>query len=265
MRYVLVTGAYGGMGRSSVEELVKSGYTVIALDKKVEEPKDNIIPIQADVSDLESVKSAFEKVKTITDKLYAIVHYAGIYTLDSLIEIPESEFERAFRINTFGAYYINKTFFPLLEKGSRIIITTSELAPLNPLPFTGLYAITKSALDKYAFSLKMELQLLDIHLSVIRAGAVSTGMLNVSTTALDKFCENTSLYPCNSKRFKEIVLGVEAKSVSTTKIAKKTEKILGKKKPKFIYKVNRNKLLLLLNILPKRFQFWIIKKILKSK
>jgi short-subunit dehydrogenase len=153
---------------------------------------------------------------------------------------------------------------PLLNKGSKIILTTSELAPLDPLPFTGIYAITKSALDKYAYSLKMELQLLGVSVSVIRAGAVSTSMIGASTTALDKFCSNTKIYTCNAKRFKKIVDSVEAKSIDPEKIALKTYKILLKKNPKFIYNVNRNKLLLLLNALPKRLQFAIIKKVLKT-
>ena len=55
----------------------------------------------------------------------------------------------------------------LLYTSSRIITITSELAPLNPLPFTGIYAITKSTLDKYCYSLRMELQLLGIDVSVI--------------------------------------------------------------------------------------------------
>ena len=142
-------------------------------------------------------------------------------------------------------------------------MTTSELAPLDPLPFTGLYAVTKGALDKYAYSLRMELQLLGISVSVLRAGAVSTGMLGVSTDALDRFCEKTATYQCNAARFKKIVNGVEAKSVSPEKIAKKVGKILRKKKPKFVYSVNRNKLLLLLNALPKGLQCFAIRKILK--
>jgi NAD(P)-dependent dehydrogenase (short-subunit alcohol dehydrogenase family) len=151
----------------------------------------------------------------------------------------------------------------LLKQGGRVVITTSELAPLDPLPFTGLYAVTKGALDKYAYSLRMELQLLDVSVSVLRAGAVSTGMLGVSTTALDRFCEKTTTYQCNAKRFKKIVNGVEAKCVAPEKIAGKVSKILSKKKPKFVYTVNRNKLLLLLNALPKGIQCAVIKKILK--
>ena len=174
------------------------------------------------------------------------------------------DFDKIFKVNLYGAFYVNKIFLPLLNKGSKVLMTTSELAPLNPLPFTGIYAITKSALDKYAYSLKMELQLLDISVSVIRAGAVSTGMLGVSTSELERFCLKTKLYKCNAKRFKKIVNSVEAKCISSEKISFNVLKILKSKKPKFIYAINRNKLLLLLNILPNKIQFWIIKKILKK-
>ncbi|MBR2441928.1 MAG: SDR family NAD(P)-dependent oxidoreductase [Clostridia bacterium] len=263
-RYVLVTGAYGGMGKQTVQRLKAQGYTVFALDKKVGEAEENVLPIEADVTDINSVQSAFERVKQVTDELFAIVHFAGVYMLDSLVEIPQEQFDKIFKINLYGAYHINKIFLPLLKKGSRILLTTSELAPLDPLPFTGIYAITKGALDKYAYSLAMELQLLGISVSVLRAGAVATDMLGVSTSALDRFCENTQLYSCNAKRFKEIVEGVEAKNVPPEKVAIKTEKILSKKRPKFVYTLNRNKLLLLLNALPKRLQLFAIKRILKK-
>lgn len=263
MKCVLVTGAYGGMGIKFVNKLVENGFNVIALDKVVKEPTNNVYPIQVDITNEQSVLQAYEKVCSITPSLFAIVHFAGIYMLDSLIEISNDNFQKILNCNFCGAFLINKTFFPLLKEKSKIIMTTSELAPLSPLPFTGLYGITKGALDKYAYSLRMELQLLGISVSVLRAGAVDTGMLDVSTRALDNFCQNTKLYSCNAKRFKKIVDSVEARKILPEKIANKTFKILNKKRPKFAYKINRNCLLLLLNILPKRFQLWIIRRILK--
>lgn len=262
-KYALVTGAFGGMGREAVKLLASNGYTVFALDKTTAECDENVIPIKADLSISEEVTSAFNQVKAVTNTLHAIVHFAGVYMLNSLVELSDEEFDKILKINLYGAFYVNKTFLPMLNKGSKIIITTSELAPLDPLPFTGIYAVTKSALDKYAYSLKMELQILDISVSVLRLGAIDTGMLGVSTTALDNFINNTSLYKCNAKRFRDIVNGVESKSVSPKKVADKVYKILLAKKPKFIYNINRNKLLLLLNALPKKLQFYIIKKILK--
>ena len=177
--------------------------------------------------------------------------------------MSDGDFQRIFDINLRGAFLVNKTFLPLLKTGSRILITTSELAPLDPLPFTGIYAITKAALDKYAYSLAMELQLLGISVSVLRAGAVSTGMLGVSTAALDRFTEKTKLYTCNAKRFSDIVNKVEARSVAPKKIANLAQRIIEKKCPAFVYTLNRNPLLRLLSVLPKRMQLKIIKMILK--
>lgn len=261
MKDILITGASGGMGKAVVN-LLKNEYRIFALDKMIGESEDNVVYIECDLTNEESVKSAFEKVKTYTNDLYGILHFAGIYDLNSLVEIDEQAFIRAFDINLFGVYRINKTFLPLIKKGGRIVITTSELAPLSPLPFTGLYAITKGALDKYAYSLRMEVQLLGIKVSVLRPGAVKTDMLGVSTTALGKFVNNTQLYSCNATRFKRIVDSVEARNISPKKIANKTRKILNAKNPKQVYSINRNPLLLLLNLLPKRFATWIIKKIL---
>ena len=263
MKYVLITGANGGMGRAAVREFAKAGYGVFALDITECEEKENVFSLVADVGDEPSVIAAVEKIKKITDELFAVVHYAGLYMLNSLIEMPSESFEKIFKVNVFGAYYVNKAVMPLLKKGSRIIVTTSELALLDPLPFTGIYAVSKAALDKYAYSLAMEVQLLGVSVSVLRAGAVKTSMLRTSTVALEKFCETTALYRCNAARFRKIVDSVEAKCVPPEKIARKTLKILAKKRPAFAYSINRNALLLMLNALPKRLQLSVIRKILK--
>ena len=263
MKTILITGAAGGMGRATASLFQNQGWRVFALDRVAIEQDENIFPIVADLTNEESIQTAVKTIVQMTDRLDAIIHFAGVYMLDSLIEMPSESYDRIFDINVRGVFLINKYFLPLLAKGSRILITTSELAPLDPLPFTGIYAITKAALDKYAYSLCMELQLLGISVSVLRAGAVETNMLGASTTALDRFCEGTQLYSCNAKRFKGIVERVEARCIPPTRIAQKCFCIIGKRHPKFAYSINRNPLLLMLNILPKRLQLWIIKQVLR--
>ena len=262
---ILITGAYGGMGRTTAKALRDSGFRVFALDRTVDAEEQDILPIVVDVTDEDSVINAYRQVSEMTDQLYAVIHFAGIYMLDSLVEMESDAFERIFRVNLGGAFLVNKIFLPLLKEGSRIVITTSELAPLDPLPFTGIYAVTKGALDKYAYSLRMELQLKGIKVSVLRAGAVSTGMLGVSTDALDRFCQKTAIYTCNAERFKRIVDRVEARSVEPSKIAKKVTRIIRKREPYFAYSINRNPLLLMLNLLPKGCQLWVIKQVLKTR
>jgi hypothetical protein len=99
--------------------------------------------------------------------------------------------------------------------------------------------------------------------STLRAGAVDTGMLGASTAALERFCESTQLYRCNAARFRKIVDRVEARHIPPEKIAKKSMSMLKARKPRFAYAVNRNPLLLLMNILPKRIQLWAIRQVLK--
>ena len=260
---ILVTGAYGGMGRAVVRALREGGARVFALDLTVGEAEEGVVPIAVDVTSEESVAAAVEAVRAHTDSLFAILHFAGIYMLDSLVEMESCEFRRILDVNFYGAYLVNRAFSPFLSEGGRILITTSELAPLDPLPFTGVYAVTKAALDKYAYALAMELQLRGITVSVLRAGAVNTGMLGASTDALDRFCERTQLYSCNAARFRRIVNRVEARCVPPEAIAAKTVKILKKRRPRFVYTINRNPLLLLLNLLPKRLQLFAIRRILR--
>ena len=73
-KYALITGAYGGMGYKTVKELASNGFTVFALDKRVKEAEENVVPIEADITDTESLRLALDKVTAVTKELHAIVH-----------------------------------------------------------------------------------------------------------------------------------------------------------------------------------------------
>lgn len=265
MGNVVVSGVGGGMGTALAKRLSQEGYTVFGLDLKgPTEPIENLRFIHTDLREESSVLSALETVRKECSEIDAIVNMAGIYDLNSLIEMGEEEFIRIFDVNVFAVYRMNKAFVPLLKDGGKVLVVSSELAPLHPLPFTGIYGITKATVEKYAASLRMELQLLEKKVVVIRPGAVSTSLLDVSTSRMEAFTANTTHYAYNAERFRSIVESVESRKVAPEAIAGLICKVLKKKNPRHIYKINRNPLLLLLNILPKRLQDWIIKKILLS-
>jgi len=265
MRSVLITGAAGGMGREAVSLFRKAGFCVFAVDLAPVAAEDGIIPIQADITSEESLRSAFETVAYQTKELFAILHFAGIYMLHSLVEMKTDAFSRIMDVNVLGAFLVNKMFLPLLRKGSRILMVTSELAPLRPLPFTGVYAVSKSALDRYAYSLALELQLLGISVSVLRAGAVDTGMLEASTRALDLFCRETQLYSFSAQRFRSVVERVEARKITPQKLAQKALAIVNKKKMRFAYAINRNPLLKLFHLCPSGLQMCLLRLILRPR
>jgi NAD(P)-dependent dehydrogenase (short-subunit alcohol dehydrogenase family) len=264
MKTVLITGAAGGMGGAAAERLLGAGWAVIGLDlRRPEVQTAGLRFLCCDLTDPQSVEEVFRELWEEGVHLDAVLHMAGLYDLDSLVEIEEEAWDRIFQVNLYGPYRVNRAALPLLGKGARIVLTTSELAPLDPLPFTGIYAVTKAALDKYAASLRMELQLLGIRVVVLRPGAVDTKLLDVSTRKLDAFCEKTPHYAPNAANFRRVVGRVEARKVPPEKVAALAERILTRRRPRDVYTINRNPLLLLLNALPNRLQRWIVRQILK--
>ena len=260
---VVLTGASGGMGRSVRSLLEKEGYFVWALDISGDADDKNYI--RTDITDESSVQAAADHVASVSGKVDAVVYLAGIYDMNSLVEMPEEDFLRIFNVNLFGMYRVNKAFVPLLNPASRIVMVSSELAPLDPLPFTGIYAITKSSIEKYAYSLRMELQLLGHSVSVVRPGAVKTPLLDVSQKRIEAFCDNTELYKDTSRRFLSIVNRVETANVEPERLAATVLRALEARRPRYVYKLNRSPLLLMMNMLPQRLQNYLIKRILLPK
>ena len=265
MKTVVLIGAGGGMGTACAHMLLNDGVRVLGMDRPGVVMPEGVVPLYADLTDADAVTAAFDAAKQQTERIDAIVYMAGIYEADSLVEIDEARMHRIFEINVFGAYRTVRTFLPMLSKGARIVLVTSELADLDPLPFTGLYGITKGTLDRFAFSLAMELQLIGISVSVIRPGAVETPLLSGSVKSIESFTARTKLYPDIAAKFLRVTDAVEAKAVPPEAVAKKVRTALKARHPRFTYTLNRNPLLLAYGILPKRLKLFAIRTFLKSE
>ena len=263
MKNILITGVNGGMGKETAIKFINNGYRVFGIDIADTCDIKGIEYYKCDITDEECINNVYKDISNKIDNLSSIISLAGIYVMDSLLEIDNERLKKVIDINSLGCYRIVKTFFKLLKPKSKVIITTSEVAVLDPLPFNGIYSISKSLLEKYAFSLRMELKLFDIDVVVFRPGAVTTNLLNDSISELDKMCSKTIIQKNATGKFKKIVNSVESKSVPASKVADKIYKIENTKHPKYSYTLNNNILLKLLNILPDRMQVNIISKILK--
>ena len=134
MKWALVTGGAGGMGSATAQRLLREGCGVFALDRNAPEPCEGLHWIETDLTDEESVRAAFDEIHARTDRLDCIVHMAGMYDLGSLAEMDAERLKRIFDVNFFSVCRVNRIFLPLLGAGSRILITTSELAPLASMP-----------------------------------------------------------------------------------------------------------------------------------
>ena len=264
MKHMLITGGSGGIGRATSVCFSQKGWKVYSCDvAPLESTDQNIIPMVMDIRSAESVAAVHALVEADTDHLDAIINLAGIYIMDSLVEVPEEDFLRMFDINVNGAYRVNKQFLPLIKNGGRIIIITSELSGLDPLPFNGIYNITKTTLEAYAHSLRLELALLDIPVITIRPGPVDTKLLSDSFSSMERMCANTRLYSTNAAQFHHIMKKATGKYMPPEKLAGIIYRAAVVLHPRTTYTVGAGLALRLFSALPAKTQAALLKKLLK--
>ena len=263
---VLITGAAGSLGLAAAEAFAARGWRVFGADIAVNRLPEGVIPVPMDVTDTASVESALAIVEKSCPGLDCIIHLAGVYTMDSFIEIPEDELMRMLNVNLMGVYRVDRAFLPLVRQaGGRIVIVASELAPLDPLPFNGIYSMTKRALDGYAHSLTLELDLIGTRVVTVYPGAFGDGMTKGAVRAMDRMRERTKLYPDITERFRKIVLSQTGGAKDPAVLAKLLLGIAEKKRPKRRYFINDSLKLRLFSALPFGMQAFLLRKLLKGK
>lgn len=261
---VLITGAASGIGKAVMECFIENNHKVYALD--INEINNKLVKsFKCDITNEEELKNVLNYLSINNVVLDAIINIAGIHMMSSLIESDFKKMKKLIDINLTGTMLVNKMFYPVLKEKGRIVIVTSEVAAYDPMPFNGLYNISKTALDSYAQALRQELNLKGNIVITIRPGSIETPLSKGSLNGTKDLVDNTILYKNESKHFLNLVTKFMGKPLEPVVLAKLIYKVTLKKHPKYIYHKHRSVGLVLLNMLPKRLQCFIIKSLLKRK
>lgn len=264
MKNVLITGVSSGIGKAASDIYIEKGFKVIGIDKNIC-LNNNVLFFNCDITSTNELNNVVSYLKDNNINLDLIINIAGIHKMLSLIEGDFSDIKKVIDINLLGTMQVIKVFHPFLVKKGRVIIVTSEVASFEPLPFNGIYSISKIALESYAQSLRQELNLLGQKVITFRPGAVETPLSNNSTFATMELADKTVLFKEQSKHFLNIVKKFSGKPIKPSKLALKIYRKSIKKRVKYTYKVHQNFGLMLLGLLPKRTQCFIIKMLLNRK
>lgn len=256
---ILVTGAGSGIGRAVAERFAQNGHTVYAIDVNPSPDARNVISYIADITDENSLLTVREALERADVSLDCIVNVAGIFFMDSFLEIEESRLRRIFDVNLLGAVRVNKLFFPLLRAGGKIMVITSEVAPLDPLPFNGIYGVSKTALDAYTQALRHEAGLLGRKVVTVRPGAVRTPLAESSIPSMRQMSEKSRYFGGQAEKFARIMRKFTGRMLDPRVLANKIYRVSLKRRPRCVYTVHANLPLKLLAILPKRLQVALVK------
>ncbi len=181
---VLITGANGGFGRLTVNQLLEKGYKVAAamrgVDGKNKEAADELRAagadiVEIDVTDETSVQSGVNSAVESLGGLDIVVNNAGVGVIGMQEHFTAEDFQKLFDVNVFGVQRVNRAVLPILRKqGSGLIIYVSSLLGRISLPFYGPYNASKWALEALAENYRVELSGFGVDSVIVEPGGFET-------------------------------------------------------------------------------------------
>lgn len=194
----LVTGAASGLGKATVERLVKDGYKVIMCDLPTSEGKsiaETIGPntkfVPTDVRSETDVQNAVDTCKTLHGKLDLIVNCAGrcvakkVYNFNKNSVHELQEFTDVLMVNAVGSFNVIRLGVALMgknetdENGQRgVIINTSGYSAYDGQMGQTAFAASKGAISAMTLPLARDLASQGIRHCSIAPGLFNTKLIN---------------------------------------------------------------------------------------
>ena len=178
-KIVLVTGASRGLGLAISRAFATEGAAVAMLARNaaalaLAAEEVGGLPVVCDVSNPVDVRSGFAQVQAHFGGLDALINNAALGYPQPIEEATDDLVQSQVEVNLLGPLYCMREAIPMLRaRGGGDIINVTTEAVLDPYPFLGLYAATKSALETLSAAVRNEVGGTDIRVAVYRSGRVN--------------------------------------------------------------------------------------------
>ena len=174
---VLITGGAGGIGQATAQRFLEEGSQVAVLDRDHEalvRVKRHLPElhgaIEADVSDPNSVASAFAELKGLFEGLDILINNAGISIRHPFLDITPDEWKEVIDVNLNGIFFVAQQAARLMREGG-VIINMGSTNGVMGYPFYADYNASKAGVIELTRSMALELA------PRIRVNAVCPGFI----------------------------------------------------------------------------------------
>lgn len=168
-KVALVTGASSGFGQATAALLTAQGFLVFGTSRAPlhnEASSFELLPL--DVCSETSVQACVQSILGRTGRIDLLVNNAGLAQAGALEETSLEDARAQFETNVFGVLRMLKAVLPVMRKqGLGQIITVSSLLGVVAMPYLGLYASSKFALEGMIEGLYHELRPFHIKVSLV--------------------------------------------------------------------------------------------------
>ncbi|WP_129793916.1 SDR family NAD(P)-dependent oxidoreductase [Sphingosinicella sp. CPCC 101087] len=182
-KIALVTGGTSGIGLAIAETFAGEGAQVIvtgrrqsAIDAAVARIGHGAIGLQGDVADPAHHEAVALEIDQRFGGLDIYIANAGVNTIRPSANVPESEYDVQFAVNTRGTFFGVQKMGSILRDGGAIVVTGS-LASAKVLDGHTVYAGTKAALGAFVRSWAIEFAPRGIRVNMLSPGPTETEIL----------------------------------------------------------------------------------------
>jgi NAD(P)-dependent dehydrogenase (short-subunit alcohol dehydrogenase family) len=200
-RIWLITGVSGGLGRALAKEAALQGEIVYGTLRKPEQINEfnELVPgktfgIQLDVNNHDQIKSVVEQIITQSGRIDVLVNNAGYGLFGAIEELSMEEARMQMETNFFAVLAMTQAVLPIIRKQkSGHILQISSMSGLRANSGTGLYNASKFALEGMSEALALELQPLNIRLTLVEPGPFRTDWAGTSSVSAKNKIEDYEL------------------------------------------------------------------------
>ena len=142
----IVTGAGSGIGLEVAKGLEARGATVFGFDIHEGGMAGTATFIKCDISDLNSVNTAFEEFNKKSGQLDILINNAGIGSLTTVEHETDEIWHKVLNVNVVGTARVSRAAIPLLRKSKHpAIVNTASIAGTDGIPNRAAYSASKGA------------------------------------------------------------------------------------------------------------------------
>lgn len=183
-RIVVVTGAYGHVGRAVVKEFGRLGDTVVAVGREGTSRKsvldekiwsDGVESVAADLTRESEVQHVFQDVVARHRRVDVLVNTVGGYMAGSIEDTTEAAFDEAFGLNLKALLFTCKAASPLMRaRKSGKIVNVSTRTALKGERDSFLYAASKAGVNRLTETLADELLASNVQVNCVMPSTIDT-------------------------------------------------------------------------------------------
>lgn len=178
---VLISGANRGIGKAILIEMLNRGASKVyagsrkieALSSLKEQFGDKLIPVQLDVTDMNSIKHAAEQL----DSLDILINNAGVFAPGTVFsEDAEVGMKQNFDVNVWGVFRVTRAFKEKLNSEESAIVNVISMVGLANMPMGATYSMSKAATHSLTQALRAEMQETNTTVIGVYPGPIDTDM-----------------------------------------------------------------------------------------